>query len=139
MAVMAVGLSGLAAMLIRTVSGTALSSQQTAASWLAESLAAQLQLSPQALPALTRAGPAGRDCRSPGACTPREFALANYAAWQADVAAALPGGTGLVCLDGQPEDGQPGAPACDGAGPYIVKVLWRAPGGTGRRIRVLRP
>lgn len=46
------------------------------------------------------------------------------AGWQESVA-ALPSGDGRVCLDSTPNDGTPGAPACDGLGSlHAVKVWW---------------
>jgi hypothetical protein len=43
------------------------------------------------------------------------------------VAADLPGGNGLLCLDGTPEDGAGDDPACDGSGTPVIKVFWDAP------------
>ena len=136
MAIMAVGLSGLAALLIRTVSGTTLSSQRTSAFWLAESLAAQAQLNPAGMTAMLAPNPQGVDCSAADACSPMAFAATSYAAWQAEVAAALPGGAGRVCRDQFPEEGRA---ACDGTGPIVIKISWSAPGGTEQHTRVLRP
>lgn len=46
--------------------------------------------------------------------------------WRAQVAATLPGGTGVICLDSTPDDGDSQAtPGCDGVGVlYVVKVWW---------------
>ena len=114
MAIMAVGLSGLAALLIRTVSGTALSSQRTAAFWLAESLASQAQLNPAGLTALLSANPPNAGCPAADACSPGAFAATGYAAWQAEVTAALPGGVGQVCRHQLTEEGRAAGATCDG-------------------------
>lgn len=44
--------------------------------------------------------------------------------WKTRVSDRLPGGAGVLCRDSTPEDGEPGAPACDGAGASCIKVFW---------------
>jgi type IV pilus assembly protein PilV len=132
MAIMAVGLSGLSALLVRAVSGTALALQQITASQLADSLAAQLDVTPGANATLLSGSPAVPDCQPSASCLPQDFALYNYARWQAAVAGALPQGQGLVCRDQQAADGRPGAPDCDGRGPAVIKIFWRVPGTGGQ-------
>jgi hypothetical protein len=44
--------------------------------------------------------------------------------WQFELEKNLPGAAALVCRDGTPDDGRAGEPACDGAGPAVVKVFW---------------
>jgi type IV pilus assembly protein PilV len=139
MAIMAVGLSGLAALLIRTVSGTALSSQRTAAFWLAENLASQVQLNPAGLTALLSPNPQTPGCTAANACSPGAFAATGYAAWQAEVAAALPGGVGQVCRDQLAVEGRAGGLVCAGSGPIVIKISWSSPGGTEQHVRVLQP
>jgi type IV pilus assembly protein PilV len=79
-------------------------------------------------------------CGSTSACTPAQSATLDYASWSATVAAALPGGTGVVCVDSTPDDGVAGAPACDGvAGTYAVKLFWTERGVASRLAVELRP
>jgi type IV pilus assembly protein PilV len=79
-------------------------------------------------------------CGTAAACTPAQSATLDYALWSTAVAAALPGGSGVVCLDGTPDDGVAGAPACDGqAGTYAVKVFWTERGVASRLAVELRP
>lgn len=58
---------------------------------------------------------------------------AEQAAWQAEVAAALPAGRALICQDAAPWDEAAGAYrwACSGeaAGPQVVKLGWRGAAG----------
>ena len=66
-------------------------------------------------------------CLSSSGCSPQELAQNDRAEWAALVAAALPGGRAIVCLDSTPDDGvSAAAPACDGAGTtlYAVKIWW---------------
>src|SRR5439155_8880657 len=57
-------------------------------------------------------------------CTPGQLAGADIAQWQAEIAAQLPGATGVVCLDSTPDDGDALTPQCDGAGNTIAVKLW---------------
>lgn len=71
------------------------------------------------------AGAATASCFTAAGCTPGEMADQDIFDWDADLAAALPGGVGVVCLDSDGPDGTAIAPACDGAGTiYAVKIFW---------------
>ncbi len=73
-------------------------------------------------------------------CTPLALARADMAAWAADVAAQLPGGSGVVCVDSTPDDGDAGDVRCDGAGQLLaVKVWWSDTLGSSRFVTVARP
>lgn len=73
-------------------------------------------------------------------CTPATLAIADMTEWSADVAAQLPSGTGVVCVDSTPDDGVAGAPACDGIGfKLAVKVFWTDSVASSRFVTVLRP
>lgn len=109
-AILAFGFSGLAALLISSVTQSAFSAHRTQAVLLSESLAAQLEMAGSGMPV-------------------GDFAEAALRAWRSQLRQALPSGSGLVCRDSTPEDGEPDAPACDGSGPRTVKIFWR---GTGR-------
>lgn len=68
-------------------------------------------------------------CRSSG-CLPGAMVLDDLAAWQTRLAAVLPRGTGVVCIDsgsGAPAsfDGATIVPQCDGLGTmFAIKVFW---------------
>lgn len=73
-------------------------------------------------------------------CTAVQVAAADVAEWQAEVAAQLPGGVGVVCLDSTPDDGDALTPQCDGVGGIIaVKLWWTDKLGTPRFVVVVRP
>jgi type IV pilus assembly protein PilV len=63
---------------------------------------------------------------SAGCATALELAQHDLFEWAALLAAALPAGTGVVCLDSTPNDGTSAAgPACDNIGTqYVVKIWW---------------
>lgn len=75
-------------------------------------------------------------------CTPAELALHDFYEWNSliggraatdwhpAITAQLPSGSGVVCIDSTPDDGVPGAVACDGITPvgsptiYAIKIWW---------------
>ena len=59
---------------------------------------------------------------------PGDWSETERSAWRQDLANRLPQGHGLWCTDGTPDDGHPGAPACDGSGPLQLKLFWRRGG-----------
>ena len=73
-------------------------------------------------------------------CSPAQLAGADMTQWQADIAAQLPGGSGVVCLDSTPDDGSAAAPQCDGLGNVIaVKLWWVDKVGSPRFVVSVRP
>ena len=76
-------------------------------------------------------------------CTPAQLARADMAEWSADIAAQLPGGSGIVCIDATPEDAAIGSaadPNCDGSGRVLaVKVWWTDKFGPHRFTTATRP
>ena len=71
-------------------------------------------------------------CNQPGGCGFAALAQNDLYEWSRQVSAALPGGTGLVCLDSTPPPTNinvtptPASPECDGTGGtlYVVKIFW---------------
>jgi type IV pilus assembly protein PilV len=81
---------------------------------------------------------------SPGcistACTAAQVAQNDFYEWSTEVAALLPSGSGVICLDSTPDDGTPDAAACDGAGDVLsVKLWWSEKGVQHRFVTTLRP
>ena len=64
-------------------------------------------------------------CGATSPCSLADMATADYARWRDDVASALPGGIGVVCVTSTPVAGSSASPACDGNGvDYAIKVFW---------------
>jgi len=58
-------------------------------------------------------------------CTGAQMAKQDIFDWEAEVAAALPGGEAVVCLDSTGNDGTPGSESCDNTGRvYAIKIWW---------------
>lgn len=113
--VLSVGFTGLANLTLQSLSASGQARAQSAAALLAGEMHAQMRLAPL-----------------------------NYSHWSPDwqqrAAAALPGGSGLVCRDATPDDGTAAHNACSGNGPLVVKLFWQAPGDSaGRYVLVVNP
>jgi type IV pilus assembly protein PilV len=81
---------------------------------------------------------------SPGciatSCTAAQVAQNDFYEWTTDVAALLPSGAGVICLDSTPDDGTPDAAACDGAGSVLsIKLWWSEKSVQHRFVTTLRP
>jgi type IV pilus assembly protein PilV len=66
-------------------------------------------------------------CNTSTGCNQLQLAQNDLNEWQAQVAAALPKGVGIVCLTDTPHIGDdPNANGCNGAGinTYAVKIWW---------------
>ena len=64
-------------------------------------------------------------CGTTSPCSSADMATLDYAQWRTDVANALPGGTGMVCVTSTPDTGTSASPACDGTGSNLaIKVFW---------------
>ena len=66
-------------------------------------------------------------CLTTAGCTFDQLAQNDLNEWSQRVAAALPNGRGIVCVDSTPNDGtSQAAPACDGLGTvlFVVKIWW---------------
>jgi type IV pilus assembly protein PilV len=73
-------------------------------------------------------GNAVANCLTTAGCTSSELAANDLNEWAGRVAASLPNGVGIVCLDSTPNDGATSAtPGCDNTGTslYVVKIWWR--------------
>ncbi len=137
--VLSFGMLGVASLLATSLSGSHTSSLRTQAMVLADDLADRMRanrttaVSPApnnyegiaAAENRCRAVHYGHRHAAPVACTPLELAADDLFDWQTQLAAALPQGTGVVCIDSTPDDGTAGAPACDGVGgAYAIKEFW---------------
>jgi type IV pilus assembly protein PilV len=133
--VASLGLSGVAALLITSVSSTSEAEHRTVAQLLASQLAELVLLNPQADTVWLAPAPGSAPgCGAGSNCSAEQFAARNYLDWQLQLALVLPQGTGLVCRDSQPQDGDAGSAACDGVGTRVIKLFWAAPEGAQRLV-----
>ena len=126
-AIMSTGLAGLAALLMASVSGTAQAGHRTAATMLASGVVSQIQITPAAERAFLETPPLVIEpCDATHACSAQQFSEFNLKSWQLEVALRLPGGRGVICMDGSPFDGSNASVECDGGDLLVVKVFWHA-------------
>ena len=71
-------------------------------------------------------GAAAPDCESTSKCTAENLARNDIYKWEQEIAAILPAGDSIICLDSTPDDGTANdAALCDGSGTsYAVKIWW---------------
>ncbi|MBL4580928.1 MAG: type IV pilus modification protein PilV [Gammaproteobacteria bacterium] len=70
-------------------------------------------------------GAATANCFTITGCSSAQMAAQDVFDWSARVAATLPLGASVICLDSTPTDGTAAANACDGAGSiYAIKLWW---------------
>lgn len=70
-------------------------------------------------------GAATAACFTGAGCNAAQMANQDILDWEALVAAALPGGAAVVCVDSTGNDGTPGTENCDGLGRvYAIKMWW---------------
>jgi type IV pilus assembly protein PilV len=136
--IMSIGLLGVAALQTSSLGSSHTASQRSQATLSAGDIADRMRAN--RIAASTTAGAnygntaaADNGCRVThyghlhvaNVCTPTQLAADDLFDWGAQLAAVLPTGTGVVCIDSTPNDGAAGAPACDGAGNvYAVKIFW---------------
>jgi type IV pilus assembly protein PilV len=67
------------------------------------------------------------NCLSVGGCSAADLVANDLSEWQLRVAASLPNGAGIICLDATPDDGTSAAdPQCNNApgSPFVIKIWW---------------
>ena len=139
---LAFGLTGLSLMMMMSVQGTAEARDRTWATMEASSLAELILMNPGSLGHFVNPVEFQADCTDESGCDVEQWAAGNFARWQAGIAGSLANAYGLVCLDASPNDGDAVNPACDQAGPAVVKIFWAdvAPAGgaaaPGQRIAI---
>jgi type IV pilus assembly protein PilV len=136
--IFAIGLLGVIGLQTLALASTSMSNQRGDATVLALDMADRMRANLGAVNTGVGTGydvavPASNACRAvyadavaaAGACTSAQLAADDLYDWTAQIQQSLPGGDGAVCIDSTPNDGAPGAPACDGVGnAYAIKVWW---------------
>lgn len=63
-------------------------------------------------------------CLTTSGCATTAVPNNDYYLWLANLTKVLPSGTGIICLDATPSDGNSGGYACSGSGRLTVKICW---------------
>jgi type IV pilus modification protein PilV len=127
--VFSLGLAGLAALLLVSVSGSADARREGFVTMAAASLAEQIRLNPNALNQyLNPPDSIPMICMGAALCSPQQQANYDFGIWQIELADAVKSARGLVCHDATPKDGIAGDDRCDGSGPLVIKIFWSGRG-----------
>ncbi len=125
--VFSIGLAGTAALVLNNVRTTASASARSQAVILTDQLAESMRANMAAYETakfISDPAATASVCRGGTTCTSDVQAQYDATAWKAEVTRLLPGGQAFVCTDGTPDDGVPGALACDGNGTNVIKIFW---------------
>ena len=141
MVVLAVGLLGLAGLQATSLRNNLSAYNRSQATQLAYDLADRMRANVAGKATYTAMLPSAAtvksSCLSTSGCSIADMATNDLYEWNcavaggcenntSPIAATLPGGQGIVCLDSTPNDGTSAAvPNCDGAGnTYAIKIWW---------------
>ncbi len=125
--VLAIGLSGIAGLMLFNVTGTASAQTYSQATVFADQMADNIRANMAAYETaqfISDPATSSVDCKFGTTCTAVQLAQYDVTTWKALLATALPAGQGFVCTDSSPDDGQPGSLACDGLGNNVIKLFW---------------
>lgn len=128
--ILSFGLLGMLGLIINSLKLTSSSNYRTIAAQQAYSMADTLRSNVLILAKFqSPSGAAVANCLKSAGCTQDQMYVTDFSMWTARLAAMLPAGSGTVCSDATPNDGDPGNWRCDAAalnptGPFVVKVCW---------------
>ncbi len=142
--VTAVGLLGVASLQMNAVKNTRESQMRSIATVLAHDMAERMRSNlvglsvPNQYYDMMEGNAAAVDCRA-DSCTSDQLAQFDYWDWSQQLAAQLPSGTGVVCIDSTPNDGVDGDGQCDVnlaiPASYAIKIFWDEDGDGVRESR----
>ncbi len=142
--VSAVGLLGVASLQMSAVKNTRESQLRSMATVLAHDMAERMRSNlvglavPNQYYDQLQGTATAQDCRA-GSCNAQELARFDYWEWSQQLAAHLPNGTGVVCVDSTPDDGVDGNGQCDvnlaQPATYAIKIFWDEDGDGVRESR----
>jgi len=125
--VLSFGLLGMLGMLMNGLKMTSSSHYRTIAAQQLTAMADMINANPSLIGTYANATPMTPSVTAPcftTGCTTAELPPTDYRLWQANLAALLPSGTGILCLDASPADGNSGAFACSNTDRPTVKICW---------------
>jgi len=126
--VLSVGLLGLAGLQLTGLRNNHSAQLRGQATQFAYDMVDQMRANPVGMAASAYNSPTGAstaNCLTTTGCTPAQMAKHDMSEWEASIAATLPDGKAIICLDADPEDGTSALKACSGGGSiYAVKIWW---------------
>ena len=136
--ILSLGLAGMGLLQVINVKNTYNANNRSVAATYAKYMTEQMRANVEAYElghfVNATTGSANSCVGSAANCTPQQLAQDDLSRWQNQLGALLPGGEGIICVDGSDgatDDGVPGAPACSGNGQTVVKIFWRETANAG--------
>ncbi len=130
--VLALGLAGIAALLVNGMGATGTATVRSEAVTFAHTGAEMMRANLIAYTGgwydgTNTSGVAPSAVNCTGNCSETDQASNDYLSWRLRMSQSLPDGQGFICMDASPNDGQPDALACDptGGARNVIKVFWR--------------
>lgn len=131
--ILSFGLLGMLGLIINSYKLTSSSNYRTIAVQQSYSIAETVRDKGNLFAKIQNPGsPAEDDCFKASGCNQDQMYATDFALWTSRLAAVLPAGSGTVCSDATPTDGDPGDWMCDApvappavpTGPFVAKVCW---------------
>ncbi len=129
--VLSFGLLGMLGMLTSGLKMTSSSHYRTIAAQQLTAMADMINANPSLIGTYANATPmtpsalsVAATCFTTTGCSLAQLPPTDYKLWQDNLAALLPSGTGILCLDASPADGNSGAFACSNTDRPTVKICW---------------
>lgn len=128
--ILSFGMLGMLGLIINSLKLTSSSNYRTIASQQAYSIAETVRDKGYLFAKVQNpGGSVEAKCFEAAGCNQDEMFTTDFAIWSARLSTVLPAGSGTVCSDATPDDGDPGNWQCDKlaplpTGPFVVKVCW---------------
>jgi type IV pilus assembly protein PilV len=126
--ILSLGLLGLAGLQVKSMQFNHSAYLRSQATLLAYDMADRIRANTSAVASYDSAstsdpGEVG-SCKTTTGCSTTQMAQTDLSQWKQAVAATLPNGLAVSCLDDSPNDGIPTAPACGGGTHFAIKIWW---------------
>lgn len=124
--VLSFGLLGMLGLIMNGLKMTSSSHYRTIAAQELAAMAEAISANPNLIAGYAPPGntPNYTNCLGTAGCTTVELPQTDYTLWRSNLARQLPGGSGVVCLDQTPSDGNSASPQCSGTGRPTIKICW---------------
>lgn len=124
--VLSFGLLGMLGLIVNSLKMTSSSHYRTIAAQELTAMAEAINANPVLIANYAPPGntPNYTNCLGTAGCATADLPQTDYALWRSNLARLLPGGSGVVCLDQTPADGNSAAFQCSGTGRPTIKICW---------------
>lgn len=124
--VLSFGLLGMLGLIMNSLKMTSSSHYRTIAAQELSAMAEAINANPALIANYAPPGntPNYTNCLGTAGCATADLPQTDYALWRNNLVRLLPGGSGVVCLDQTPADGNSANFQCTGTGRPTIKICW---------------